>query len=162
MTICWICTYPQTIKDLDKVVISSKQIWRNLALHHLDPLQWMGAVRMRVQINIYNKQICLSRTLFFASLDTNWWTGVMWITCGLLLLFLSADGTHSTQRIHWWASDVMLHFYQIGSDEQTNSSTFWMAWGWIHFHFWVTYSFNYKHKASMTYTWILMIPPHGI
>ncbi len=31
---------------------SPKQIWRNAALHHLqfDPLQWLGAVRMRVHI----------------------------------------------------------------------------------------------------------------
>ncbi len=45
----------------------------------------------------------------------NWRTGVVWITCGLLWCFIScldshSDGTHSLQRIHWWASDVMLHF----------------------------------------------------
>ncbi len=40
------------IQDVDGFVSSLEQIWRNLALHHLlthDPLQWMGAVRMRVQ-----------------------------------------------------------------------------------------------------------------
>ncbi len=36
-------------------------------------------------------------------------------TCGLLWCFIScldshSDGTHSLLRIHWWASDVMLHF----------------------------------------------------
>ncbi len=40
-----------------------------------------------------------------------------------------SDGTHSLQRIHWWASDVMLNF----SDEETNSFTSWMTWGWVHF-----------------------------
>ncbi len=36
--------------------------------------------------------------------------------CGLLVMFLSgvldshSDGTHSLQKIHWWASDVMLNF----------------------------------------------------
>ncbi len=43
--------------------------------------------------------------------------GLEW--CGLLVdycdVFIScldshSDGTHSLQRIHWWASDVMLHF----------------------------------------------------
>ncbi len=29
--------------------------------------------------------------------------------CGLLIVMLSSDGTHSLQRIHWWVSDVMLH-----------------------------------------------------
>ncbi len=48
--------------------------------------------------------------------------------CGLLVdycdVFIScldshSDGTHSLQRIHWWASDGMLHFSK--SDEETNS-----------------------------------------
>ncbi len=43
--------HPQAMQDIDEFVSSSEQIWRNVALHHLlmDPLQWMGAVRMRVQ-----------------------------------------------------------------------------------------------------------------
>ncbi len=48
MTICR--KYSQGV---DEFVSSSEQIWRNVALHHLidpmDALQWMGAVRMRVQ-----------------------------------------------------------------------------------------------------------------
>ncbi len=67
-----------------------------------------------------------------SSQDINWWTGVVWITCGLLWWFYQcldshSDGTHSLQRIHWWASDGMLHFSK--SDEETNSSTSRMAWG---------------------------------
>ncbi len=62
-------------------------------------------------------------------------TGLEW--CGLLVdycdvfiscLYSHSDGTHSLQRIHWWASDAMLHFSK--SDEETNSSTSWMARGW--------------------------------
>ncbi len=34
-----------------------------------------------------------------------------------------SDGTHSLQRVHWWASDVMLHFST--SDEERNSSISW-------------------------------------
>ncbi len=30
-----------------------------------------------------------------------------------------------------WASDAMLHFSK--SEEETNSSTSWMAWAWVHF-----------------------------
>ncbi len=42
-------------------------------------------------------------------------TGVVWIACGLLWCFIScldshSDGTHSLLRIHWWTSDVMLHY----------------------------------------------------
>ncbi len=38
----------------------------------------------------------------------------LWI---IMMFFMScldchSDGTHSLQRIHWWASDVILHFYK--------------------------------------------------
>ncbi len=57
----------------------------------------------------------------FTSRDIHWWTGVVWITCGLLWFFIScldshSDGTHSLQRIHWQASDT---FLQICSDKET-------------------------------------------
>ncbi len=42
------------------------------------------------------------------------------------------DGTHSLQRIHLWASDVMLKFSTC-SDEETNSFTSWLVWQWAHF-----------------------------
>ncbi len=54
-----------------------------------------------------------------------------------------SDGTHSLQRIHWRASDVMLNFSK--SDEETNSFISWMPKGWIQF--WVNYSFK---KSSAT------------
>ncbi len=55
--------------------------------------------------------------------------------CDVLISWLDShsDGTHSLQMIHWWANDIMLHFSK--SDEETNSSTSWMAWGWVHFQF---------------------------
>ncbi len=50
----------------------------------------------------------LTSTQLFTSL--NWWTGVVLMTSVLLWwfyqLFGHSDGTHSLQRIHWWASDV--------------------------------------------------------
>ncbi len=53
-----------------------------------------------------------------------------------------SDGTHSLQRIHWRASDGMIHFSK--SDEETNSSTFWMAWGWVN------HSFISPHKPAVS------------
>ncbi len=58
------------------------------------------------------------------------------ITFGLFYtLFIScldsySDGTHSLKKIHWWTSAVMIHFsdVKICSEEETNSSTSWMAW----------------------------------
>ncbi len=61
--------------------------------------------------------ICFLQTHIFSSQDINWWTGVVWI----IVMFLSADLTlilTAPIHIHWWASDVMLHFSK--SDEETN------------------------------------------
>ncbi len=67
---------------------------------------------------------------------------------------LHSDGTHSLQRIHWWASDVMLHFSKsFPMKKQTHLH--WMAWGWIHFlqikNFWVNYSFSLIWNISEVY-----------
>ncbi len=50
---------PPAIQDVDELVSLSEQIWRNLALHHspMDPLWWMGAVKMRVQTADKNNTI---------------------------------------------------------------------------------------------------------
>ncbi len=67
-------------------------------------------------------------------------------SCGLLVNYCDGfiscldsyfDGTHSLQRIHWWASDAT--FLQICFNKKTNSSTSCMTWGWVNFHCWVNY-----------------------
>ncbi len=68
------------------------------------------------------------------------WSGVDYCDVFISCLDSHSDGTHSLQRIHWWASDGMLHFSK--SDEETNSSASWMAWRWVCFHVWVNYSFK--------------------
>ncbi len=45
MKVCWMCS-PQPIQDVDELIFLN-QIWRNLLA--VDALQWMGAVRLRVQ-----------------------------------------------------------------------------------------------------------------
>ncbi len=53
--------------------------------------------------------------------------------CDIVIRCLDShsDGTHSLQRIHWWASDAMLNFSKsVTVKKQTIS---WMAWGWVHF-----------------------------
>ncbi len=55
---------------------------------------------------------------------------MVWITCDVFINCLDShsDGTHSPQSIHWYASDVMLHFSKSVLMEKQNSS--WMIWGW--------------------------------
>ncbi len=61
--------------------------------------------------------------------------------CGLLVnycdVFIScldshSDGTHSLQRIHWWASDVILQVDFSKSVLVEKQTLSWMAWGWVH------------------------------
>ncbi len=71
------------------------------------------------------------------------WCGLLVDYCDVLSAVWShSDGTHSLQRIHWCCYFGFLH---ICSDEETNSSTSWMAWRWVHFKqfFGENYSFNY-------------------
>jgi len=73
MHISWKCAFPHVIQDVDEFVSSLEQIWRNLSLNHLlisDPLQWMGAVRMRAEkVSVINKFIW---KMFFASNHCFW------------------------------------------------------------------------------------------
>ncbi len=76
----------------------------------MDALQWMGAVRMRVQTADNN--IPVIHTAPIHQLMS--WEDI-------IVMFLSdshSDGTHSLQRIHCWDTDAMLHFSK--SDEETN------------------------------------------
>ncbi len=91
-----------------------------------------GHFKVKIALKLW---ICFLQTHSFWLLKTLT-DGLEWY--GLHVMFLSAvwthsDGTHSLQRIHWWASYAMLHFSK--SDEETNSSTSWITKGWAHFLF---------------------------
>ncbi len=94
---------------------------------------------------------------------------LIWLLCELLVDYCDVWSlilTHSavwtyilTAPIHCRGSLVSklcnANISKICSDEETNSSTAWMAWGSkvvAHFHFWVNYSFN-----SQTCKGILLI-----
>ncbi len=91
-----------------------------------------------------NYWICFLQTCSFCLLqmltDGLEWCGLLVDYCDVFISCYHSDGTHSLQRIHLWTSDGMLHFSK--SDEETNSSTSWMAWGCGHFHLCLNYSFN--------------------
>ncbi len=56
-----------------------------------------------------------------------------------------SDGTHSLQRTHCWVSYAMLSFSKT---EETNWSTSWMAWGWVHFQWIVFFGWNIILKTQ--------------
>ncbi len=158
----WVCFFIGADLEKFSIISLTNESFTN---EPMDPLQWMGAVRMRVQTAwIYGLYFChkqqfkakmpwwfilmdlfLTNTQLFASQDINWCTGVVWITCGLLwcnqlfgLSFWRHPFTAEDPLLSkWWNAT----FFQICSVEETNSSTSWMAWGWVHilvlkFKFW--------------------------
>ncbi len=86
---------------------------------------------------------------FLASLDINWWTGVVWITCGLLWCFIScldshSDGTHSLSKWCdakflqiWWRNKLI--YILDGLVVRTFSANL---------NFWVNYSFKFCPNSS--------------
>ncbi len=74
----------------------------------------------------------LTNMQLFTSQDLNWWTGVVWITCGLLWCFYQMFGLSFWRHplTSKWCNAII---FQIHSYEETNSSTSWIAYGWIHF-----------------------------
>ncbi len=99
-----------------------------------------------------SRLICFLQT-HRLSLHKMWIDGLGW--CGLFVdycdVFISCldshfDGTHSLQRIHWWASDLSKSFLM---KKQTYPNLGWpeskLGGNFQHFfffHFWVIYSFN--------------------
>ncbi len=82
----------------------------------------------------------LTSTQYFTSQYVNWWTGVMWITCGLLWCFYQLFGLSFDGTIH--AEDPLLSkwgnakFLQIYSDEE--NKLIYILDGlsiWLHFYF---------------------------
>ncbi len=84
--------------------------------------------------NVIKWWICFLQTCSFSLQDIHCWTGVVWITCGLLWCFYEQFGL-SFWRHPFTAEDPLVSkwcnakFLQICSDEETNLSTSWMAWG---------------------------------
>ncbi len=99
-----------------------------------------------------------SFSLHKMSIDGLEWCGLLVDFCAVFISCLDShsDGTHSLQRIHWWTSDVMLHFpwrnkliYILDSLRVSKFSA--------NFHFWVNYSFNGQHKMACTIHFIFII-----
>ncbi len=75
-----------------------------------------------------------TNTQLFTSQDVNWWSGVVWITCGLLWCFYQLFGlsfwrhpfTAEDPLVSKWCNDT---FLQICYDEEIE----WMAMGWVQF-----------------------------
>ncbi len=85
--------------------------------------------------------------------------GLEWITCGLLWgfyqlfgLWYNFDGTHSLERIHWWASDTMLHFSKsVLMKKQMYPHFGWPEGG----HIFITFSCLGDH-ALVNQPWLLL------
>ncbi len=138
----------------------------NITCSPIEPLQWMGAVRKRVQIYYKNTTIihktpiykfscetylfiitsallhinfkALLLNLFFASQDVNWGTGVVWITFGLLWFWRHPFTAEDPLVMLNFSKSVLMKklIYILDGLRVSNFSA--------DFHFWVNYSFNHS------------------
>ncbi len=95
-----------------------------------------------------------------SSPDVNWWTGVVWITCGLLWCFYQLFGlsfwrhpfTAEHPLLRHWCRDTFLQTWWrnklIYISDGLRVSTFS-----AHVHFWVNYSFK-AQAESLRYVWL--------
>ncbi len=81
--------------------------------------QWFKVKNILMDLFLINTQLLSSQ-------DVNWWTGVVWITCGLLWCFYQLFGLSFWRHPFTAEHPLLRHFSK--SDEETNSSTSWMAW----------------------------------
>ncbi len=97
----------------------------------------------------------------FAAIRITWHFNDGLESCGLLLdccgVFITYLDSRSLQRIHWWASDIMLNFSKsVSMKKQTNLHIVWpegeiiFFWGWDNCFFWVNCSFKMKLRFNTT------------
>ncbi len=132
---CWKCAHPQVIQDVDEFVSSSdlekcsiasvSQQW--ILCSEWVPSEWEPNLS---QILSYHNKPYINGKLIYSAF--RWCINLNFEKLTLMTGFVvscldsHSDGTHSLQMIYCWDSDAMLHFSK--SDEETNSSTSWMAW----------------------------------
>ncbi len=97
-------------------------------LSYFLPETTVWSYRIVLMMNLFLANIQLFSSQSHELMD---WSRVDYCDVFISCLDSHSDFTHSLQSIHWWATDVMLHFSK--SDEETNSSTSWMAWVWVYF-----------------------------
>ncbi len=106
-------------------------MWETTGDGHFQAFLWILTRKQEFKsLNILMMDLFLTNMQLLASQDVNWWTGVMWITSGLLWCFYQlSDGTHSLQMIHCWASNVMLNFSKyVHMKKETRWFLGWSFW----------------------------------
>ncbi len=133
---CLICAYFSPDSDETSIALKKAILW-------IEDLQFIIALMM--DLFLRNRQI-------FASQDINWWTGVVWITYGLLWCFYQLFGL-SFWRHPFTAEDPLVSkwcnatFLQIWWRNTLSAS--WMAWGWVQF------------QQIKIFGWTIPLSPHA-
>ncbi len=108
-------------------------VWQNKEMHtglELLEGQWWHNFHFWMSYPFNNRFVSYKHAYFcFTRYLLMDWSGVdyLWIIVMFLLaVWTHFDGTHSLQRIHWWASDVMLNLSKsVLMQEKTNVHQWW-------------------------------------
>ncbi len=120
-----------------------------------------GWQKNALMINLFNKHIFLLHETLIDGLES---CGLLMDDCDVFISCLDphSDGTHSLQRIHWWASDVMLKFStSVPMKKQTHQHLGWPEGEYIYSKFpfcWeliLKLQWNYKLLFSFIFVCLL-------
>ncbi len=119
---------------------------------------------LRTEVTVWISNFIYYKHAIFCFKDVNRWTGVVWIIVMFLISCLDShsDGTHSLQRIHWWASNGMLHFSKsVPLKKQTYLLLEWPEGEYIFIKFsWLCYC-SFKCFCSVAYE-VQKLPMYGL
>ncbi len=116
----WVCIFIGT--DLEKISITSH------AHQWILCNEWVPSEWEPIQLMKTSQVVDMTPVHLFISCKAH--SCVFVINRSIIKHFNShSDGTHSLQRIHWWACNL------ICSDYETNWSTPWIFKGWVNFSF---------------------------
>ncbi len=93
--------------------------------------------------------------MLFTSQDVNWWTGVVWITCGLLWWFYQLFGlsfwrhpfTAEDPLVSKWYNAKFLQIWKKKKKLIYILDVLMVSKYLSHFHFWVNYSFKTRVRG---------------
>ncbi len=159
------CAHPQAIKGVDEFLHKNRFGGISVtSLSHQWILcsEWVPSEWDRIRVRIRKRGICFLQTCSFwlhkTLIDRLEWCGLLWCFYQLFgLSFWRHPFTAEDPLVSKWCNTK---FLQICSDEETNSSTSWMAWEWVfssNFNFWTNYSFQralfWSLKSLVTKWW---------
>ncbi len=142
---------------------------------------YYGLQKQRVVVkNVLMMDLFLTNTQLLSSQDVNWWTGVMWITCGLLWCFYQLFGLSFWRHPFtaedplvskwwnaifqiWWRNKLIYILDGLRVSTFSASFLFWVNYSFKHFLFqWAAYvgTILRHHRCTLVMKAVAKVKQH--